>query len=68
MGELTYAALADKYRNQRDVLREAMEGIVKDDAEGKGYFAKLAKIALAKAEATDETGTRIAHAIEAHSF
>lgn len=62
--DLTYAGLADKYRNQRDVLVDAMNKIIEEDAEGKGYFAKLAKQAIAKAEATDETGTRIAGAIE----
>lgn len=53
---MSYATLADKYRNQRDVLREALEFIEKDDAEGKGYFAKLAREALAKAAATDQDG------------
>lgn len=56
MPELTYAALADKYRNQRDVLAEALAFIVHDDADGKGYFAKLAKEALKKSDATTENG------------
>ena len=50
--ELTYAQLADKYRNQRDVLAAGLVAIVKEDAEGKGYLASIAQKVLERMAAT----------------
>lgn len=40
--DLTLAQLADQYRNQRDMLAKGLTAIVKEDGEGKGYFAHMA--------------------------
>ena len=54
--ELTLAQLADKYRNQRDVLAAGLVAIVKEDAEGKGMFAARAmEILEAMVVTTHET-------------
>lgn len=53
MKDLTYAQLADKYRNQRDVLAECLVAIVKADADGKGYLAKMAQEALERMTSTN---------------
>jgi hypothetical protein len=54
--DLTYAQLADKYRNQRDVLAAGLAAIVKEDADGKGMFAARAMFFLeAMAQTTHET-------------
>ena len=56
MEQLTLAQLADKYRNQRDVLAAGLVAIVKEDADGKGTFAAQAmKFLEAMAETTHET-------------
>jgi hypothetical protein len=51
--ELTLAQTADKYRNQRDVLAAGLTAIVKEDANGKGYFARIAIQVLENMLATD---------------
>lgn len=55
--QLTLAQLADKYRNQRDVLLDEMKKIVAEDAEGRGFFAKIAVAAIDKMNATTELGS-----------
>jgi hypothetical protein len=53
---MSYAELADKYRNQRDALAEGLVAIVKEDAEGKGMFAKMAMETLERMAATTHLG------------
>lgn len=52
--DLTYAKLADKYRNQRDVLVDAMNRIIEEDANG--TFEAIARSALAEMRGTDHNG------------
>jgi hypothetical protein len=55
---MSYAALADKYRNQRDVLVRGLEDIVKEDSDGErnGYYATMALAILAAMARTTENG------------
>lgn len=50
--ELTIAQLADKYRNQRDALAEALVAIVNEDAKGQGFYAAIAQKGLERMAAT----------------
>jgi hypothetical protein len=53
---LSLAQLADKYRNQRDMLSAYLHRIIEEDAAGKGYFAKLAEKAFIEMEKTSHLG------------